>query len=180
MNQGIPDPPILGSDTGISIENEDCVRIGGYLASNLPSLESHTTSATGGHLFKGVSRRRRRRRHPPASISIRHLSNVHLPLSIPQSYLTDVFESEASEPPLVQSPRETSVPSGSSRFQSSNSQCYSLKDLVDELPPFPFVHSPIINSQRTVGRSVEYEDLLKDAKEKSPLLRRRMVRGVAL
>jgi hypothetical protein len=178
MNQGIPDPPILGSDTGIARENEVRVRIGGYLASNLPSLEGHTTSATGGHIFKGVSRRRRRRRHPPASI--RPLSNVLLPLSFPQSYLTDVFESEASKPPLVQSPRETSVPSGSSRFQSSDSKCYSLKDLVDELPPFPFVHSPFINPQRTVGRSVEYEDLLKDAKEKSPLLRRRMVRRVAL
>jgi hypothetical protein len=179
MNRGIPDPPVLGSDTGISRENEGCVSIGGYLASNLPpSLEGHTTSATGGHLFKGASRPRRRhpRRHPLASI--RPLLNAHLPLSFPQSCLTDVFDSEASEPPLVQSPRETSVPSGSSRFQSSDSQCYLFKDLVDELPPFPFVHSPFINSQRKVGRSAEYEDLLKDAKEKSPLRRRRTVRGV--
>jgi hypothetical protein len=144
------------------------------LASNLPpSLEGHTTSAASGHLFKGSSRR-----HPLASI--RPLSNAHLLLSFPQSCLTDVFESEASESPgpLVRSPRETSVPSGSSRFQSSDSQCYSLKDLVDELPPFPFVHSPFVNLQRKVGRSVEYEDLLKDAKEKSHLRRRWMVRGV--
>lgn len=63
--------------------------------------------------------------------------------------------SETSEPPLVQSPRETSVPSGSgsSRFQSSDSRCYSLKVLVDKLPPFPFTHSPIVNSRRKVGRS---------------------------
>jgi hypothetical protein len=53
-----------------------------------------------------------------------------------------------------------------------------LKDLVDELTPFQFVHSPFVNSQRKVGRSAEYEDLLKDVKEKSTLRRQRMVRGV--
>jgi len=75
MNQGFPDPPILGSDTGITRKNEDCVSIRGHLASKLPpSLESHATSATGRHIFKGACRRRRRR-HPPASI--RPLSNVH-------------------------------------------------------------------------------------------------------
>ncbi len=141
-NQGVPDPPILGYDTGIARKNEDCVSIRGYLASDLPpSLESRTASATGGRLSKGASRRRRRRLH------LRH-------------------------PLTVQSPRETSVPSDSSRFRSTDSQCYSLKDLVDELRLFSFAHSPIVNLRREVGRSVEYEDLL-------PLLhRRRMVRGI--
>ncbi|KAI0275970.1 hypothetical protein BGY98DRAFT_1177986 [Russula aff. rugulosa BPL654] len=39
--------------------------------------------------------------------------------------------------------------------------------LVDELKPFPFAHSPIVNPQRKAGRSVEYED-------QCPLRRRRM------
>lgn len=70
------------------------------------------------------------------------------------------------------------MPSGPSRFQSSDSQCYPFKKFVDELPPLPFIQSPIVNSQRNVGWSLEYEGLLKDTKEKSPLRRRRMVRGV--
>ena len=141
-------------------------------------MEGHTASATGGNLFKGASRRRRRRRCRHLLASLRPLSNVHLQLSFPQSCLTDVFEFEASEYLLLQSPREISVPSGPSRFQSSDSQCYPFKKFVDELPPLPFIQSPIVNSQRNVGWSLEYEGLLKDTKEKSPLRRRRMVRGV--
>jgi hypothetical protein len=168
-----PDPPVLGPDTGIARKNEDCISIGGRLTSNLsPSVENQCHWRA--HIQGCESTP-----SPSPSTSIDSTSvkrSFSFILSgIP---LTKVFESQSSEPPLVQSPRETLVPSGSSHFQSSDSQCYSLKDLVDELLPFQFVHSPIVNSQRRVWRSVEYEDLLKNAKEGSPLRRRRMVRGV--
>src|SRR5712672_122572 len=41
---------------------------------------------------------------------------------------------------------------------SSRSQ--NLKDLVNELPPFPFTHTPTIDHRREATRSVTYEDLV--------------------
>ena len=173
MNQGIADPLALGSDAWISRENKTCVSTDEFLAPKLlPCLEGHATSDAGGHLFKGSSRRHR---HLPASIQ--PLSKVHAPSSLPQSCLTDGFESEASESSPVQSLRETSVSSSSSSsdLQSSDSQSHPLKDLVDELSPVPFVRSPFSDSRRKVGRSVTYEDLLASAKDEDHLCRRRMM-----
>ncbi|KAH9974185.1 hypothetical protein BJV74DRAFT_990241 [Russula compacta] len=80
--------------------------------------------------------------------------------------------------PHVQSPRECPMPS--SRSHSSTalpvSRPHPLKDLVDELPPFPFPHSPLTDFLGKLDRSVTYEDLLTGAKglQSRPLrLRRR-------
>jgi hypothetical protein len=94
--------------------------------------------------------------------------------SVLQTHSTSKFGIVA--PPHVQS---TTVPPYN--FQSStippDSQSNPLKDLVDELPPFPFVHSPLTDIQRKTLRSMTYEDLPIGTREESPL-RRRKVRGI--
>jgi len=91
-----------------------------------------------------------------------------------QAHSTGKFGTMA--PPHVQS---LTVPP--CNFQSwtvpPDSQSNPLKDLVDELPPFPFVHSPLTDIQRKTMRSMTYEDLPLGAREESPL-RRRKVRDV--
>jgi hypothetical protein len=94
-----------------------------------------------------------------------------------KSRATDIFD-----PPRVESPTLTESSSIlSSDFQSPiatpGPQSDPLKELVDELPPFPFVSSPLSDIQRRARRSLTYEDLLKSASEKCPL-RRQKVRGV--
>jgi len=97
--------------------------------------------------------------------------------SIAQSRSTGQFDTR--NPTHVQNRTESSVPSPTFRSSTvrSRSRSQSLKDLVDELPLYPFVHSPLKDIQREEMRSVTYEDLLTGAREASPL-RRQKVRGV--
>jgi len=87
-----------------------------------------------------------------------------------QTHSTGKFGTMA--PPHVQSP---TVPPCD--FQSwtvpADSQSNPLKDLVDELPPFPFVHTPLTDIQRKTMRSMTYEDLSLGVREESPLRRRK-------
>jgi len=53
------------------------------------------------------------------------------------------------------------------------SQSQNLKALVDELPPFPFTHTPTIDSRREATRSVTYEDLVSRGKAEQTFLRGR-------
>jgi hypothetical protein len=96
-----------------------------------------------------------------------------------QPRATEIFD--IANPPYVESPTPTESSIPSSDFQSPivlpGPRSNSLKDLVDELPLFPFVSSPLSDMQKRARRSLTYEDLLKNASEKSPL-RRQKVRGV--
>ena len=98
--------------------------------------------------------------------------------SIAQSRSTGQFDTP--NPTHVQNRTESSIPSSTFRSSvvRSRSRSQSLKDLVDELPLYPFVHSPLKDIQREEMRSVTYEDLLTGAREASPL-RRQKVRGAA-
>jgi len=91
--------------------------------------------------------------------------------SIAQSRSTRQFD--APNPTHVQNRTESSIPS--STFRSSivrpHSRSHSLKDLVDELPLYPLVHSPLKDIQSEEMRSVTYEDLLTGARGKRPLRR---------
>lgn len=93
--------------------------------------------------------------------------------SIAQSRSTGQFD--APNPTHVQNRTVSSIPS--STFRSSivrpRSRSHSLKDLVDELPLYPLVHSPLKDIQSEM-RSVTYEDLLTGARGKSPLRRRKV------
>lgn len=100
-----------------------------------------------------------------------------LPLSAPsitQSRFLGQFDTP--NPMHVQNRTESSMPL--SNFRSSivrpRSRSHSLKDLVDELPLYPFVHSPLKGIQREEKRSVTYEDLLMGAREESPLRRQKV------
>lgn len=90
--------------------------------------------------------------------------------------MSDIASSLYLESPTL---TESSIPS--SDFQSPivlpGPRSNPLKDLVDELPPFPFVSSPLSDIHKKARRSLTYEDLLKSAREKCPL-RRQKVRGV--
>jgi hypothetical protein len=65
-------------------------------------------------------------------------------------------------------PQSAVVPPGS--------QTSSLKDLVDDLPPFPFSHTPTVDPRREATRSVTYEDLVTRGKAGQGPLRERKVR----
>lgn len=87
--------------------------------------------------------------------------------------------------PHVQSPRESLMPSTKSNSSTALpvSRPHPLKDLVNELPPFPFPHSLLTDFLGKLESSVTYEDLLTGAKavQSRPLrLRRRKVRGACL
>ena len=94
--------------------------------------------------------------------------------SIAQSRSTGQFDTPNST--HVQNRTESSMPSSTSRpsIVPPRSRSQSLKDLVDELPVYPFVHSPHKNIQREEMRSVTYEDLLTGAREESPLRRQKV------
>jgi hypothetical protein len=99
---------------------------------------------------------------------------LRLPVpSIAQSRSTGQFD---TNPMDVQNRTESSMPSPTSRpsVVPPRFRSQSLKDLVDELPVYPFVHSPLKNIQREEMRSVTYEDLLTGAREKSPLRRQKV------
>ena len=83
---------------------------------------------------------------------------------------------DTPKPMHVQNRTESSMRSSTlpSSTVQSRSRSQSLKDLVDELPLYPFVHSPIKDIQREEMRSVTYEDLLTGAREPSPLRRQKV------
>ena len=94
--------------------------------------------------------------------------------SMTQSCSTRQFDT--LNPTHVQNRTESSMPSSTPRplVVPPRSRSQSLKDLVDELPVYPFVHSPLKNIQRDEMRSVTYEDLLTGEREKSPLRRQKV------
>jgi len=100
-----------------------------------------------------------------------------VPLPAPSiAQLRSTGQFDAPNPTHVQNRTESSVPS--STFRTSivrpRSRSHTLKDLVDELPLYPFVHSPLKDIQSEEMRSVTYEDLLTGAREKSPLRRQKV------
>jgi hypothetical protein len=94
--------------------------------------------------------------------------------SIAQSRSTGQIDTP--NPTRNQNRTESSMPSPT--FRSSivrpRSRSHSLKDLVDELPLYPFVHSPLKDIQNEEMRSVTYEDLLTGTREKGPLRRQKV------
>ena len=163
----VTDPLAVDSDVGI-VDDEQCSVVGDFSVTSTPrSLDCHAVrvklpvkgAGSQCHLFAP-------RPCPPVP-------------SFLQSHATEEFD--IASPPHVETPTltESSIPA--SDFESPIvppvPQHNLLKELVDELPPFPFVHSPLSDIQKKARRSVTYEDLLKSASEKCPL-RRRKVRGV--
>jgi hypothetical protein len=118
---------------------------------------------------------------PPENGACRHLFAPR-PCLPPPSFLQSCSagEFDIASPQHVESPTLTVSSITSSDLQPStvaSPRSNPLKDLVDELPPFPFVRSTLSDIQKTEMRSVTYEDLLINAEEESPL-RRRKVRGI--
>jgi hypothetical protein len=96
-----------------------------------------------------------------------------------QSRATEI--SDIASPPYLESSTltESSILSSDSKslIVLPGPRSNPLKDLVDELPPFPFVGPPLSDTPEKARRSLTYEDLLKNARETCPL-RRQKVRGV--
>lgn len=104
---------------------------------------------------------------------------LRLPMPAPSiAQSRSIRQFDTPNPTHVQNRTESSMPSPTLRSSivRSRSRSQSLKDLVDELPLYPFVHSPLKDIRREEMRSVTYEDLLTGAREASPLCRQK-VRG---
>ena len=165
----VTDPLALDSDVGLDLSDEE-----------QPSIvdDFSVTKIPLSFKYHGI------RVRPPvkgAGSQCRLFAPRPCPLvpSFLQSRATEIFD--IPSPPYVETPTLTESSISSSDFQSPIMppcpRSNPLKDLVDELPPFPFVSSPLPDIQRKARRSLTYEDLLKSVSKKCPL-RTQKVSGV--